>query len=349
MSRRLTRGATAALCGALCLTASCEHKELCPATPASPTGAQVTATYSREWQQPGEDGFDWQNYASWTDSLGMTYESLRPANPEGLRATVFNPDSTSESSNLAPEGGLVRMSPGPHSLLLYNNDTEYIVFSNMSRFASAMATTRPRTRSSYIDSREAGSDEHTVAQPDMLYGNYVEQFAATRNTATPLTVTMHPLVFTYLIRYEFSRGIEYVALARGALAGMAEGVMLGSGRTTKEAATVLFDATVSSFGVQAIVRSFGTPDRPNPAYTTSSLAPKATQRYGLNLEVRLKNGKMKSFDFDVSDQVAAQPKGGVIIVRGLGVTPEEGKQTGGSAFDVKVVNWGEYQDIDLPL
>lgn len=349
MSRRPTRRALAALCGGLCLAASCEHKELYPATPASPTGAQVTATYSREWQQPGENGFDWQNYGSWADSLGMDYESLRPGMPEGMRATVYNSDSTSESANLAPEGGLVRMSPGLHSLLLYNNDTEYIVFSNMRRFASAMATTRTRTRSSYIDSREAGSDEHTVAQPDMLYGNYVEQFAATRGTATPLTATMHPLVFTYLIRYEFSHGIEYVALARGALAGMAEGVMLGSGRTSKEAATVLFDATVSSFGVQATVRSFGTPDRPNPAYTTNSLASKAAQRCGLNLEVRLKNGKIKSFDFDVTDQVAAQPKGGVIIVRGLEVTREEGKQTGGSAFDVKVVNWGEYRDIDLPL
>lgn len=349
MSRRPTRRALAALCGGLCLAASCEHKELYPAAPASPTGAQVTATYSREWQQPGENGFDWQNYGSWADSLGMEYESLRPGIPEGLRATVYNSDSTSESTNLAPEGGLVRMSPGLHSLLLYNNDTEYIVFSNMRRFASAMATTRTRTRSSYIDSRGAGSDEHTVAQPDMLYGNYVEQFAATRGTATPLTATMHPLVFTYLIRYEFSHGIEYVALARGALAGMAEGVMLGSGRTSKEAATVLFDATVSSFGVQATVRSFGTPDRPNPAYTTNSLASKAAQRCGLNLEVRLKNGKIKSFDFDVTDQVAAQPKGGVIIVRGLEVTREEGKQTGGSAFDVKVVNWGEYRDIDLPL
>lgn len=346
---RLSRCALATPClAALLLTAACEHKEFLPAT-TEPTGAQITATYSREWHQPTDGGIDWKNYPSWADSLGMSYESLRPGKPEGLRVVVYNSDSTRSTLNLAPEGGLAQMRPGQHSLLLYNNDTEYILFNNLRSFASAKATTRTRSRASYLDSREPGTNEHTVTQPDMLYGNYVERFTATRNNATPLTITMHPLVFTYLVRYEFSHGIEYVALARGALAGMAEGVMLGTGHTSKETATVLFDATVHNFGVQATVRSFGTPDRSNPTYTTNGLASKATQRYGLNLEVRLKNGKIKSFDFDVTDQVASQPKGGVIIVKGLEITHEEGKSTGGSAFNVKVVNWGDYQDIDLPL
>lgn len=65
----------------------------------------------------------------------------------------------------------------------------------------------------------------------MLYGNYMENYTAERKIeADELPVTMHPLVFTYLVRYEFSHGLEYVALARGALAGMAGAVWLNSGQ-----------------------------------------------------------------------------------------------------------------------
>ena len=103
------------------------------------------------------------------------------------------------------------------------------------------------------------------------------------------------------------------------------------------------DCTVEDFGMQAFVRSFGIPGFPNEHYTT-----KSPNSYSLNLEVRLKNGIIKSFDFDVTDQVAAQPQGGVIIVDGIEISDEEG-ESGGSGFDVDVDDWGEYEDIELPL
>ena len=152
------------------------------------------------------------------------------------------------------------------------------------------------------------------------------------------------MVYTYLVRYEFSSGLKYVSLARGAMAGMAGSVWLNSGRTSDEAVTILHDCTLESFGVQALVKSFGVPDYPNPHYQT-----RADRKYALNLEVRLRNGKTKSFDFDVTDQVTAQPQGGVIVVRGIEISDEEGKQTGGSGFDVNVDDWGEYEDIDIKL
>lgn len=68
----------------------------------------------------------------------------------------------------------------------------------------------------------------------------------------------------------------------------------------------------------------------------------------MNLEVRLKNGNLKSFDFDVTDQVAAQPQGGVIVVSGIEIPDEEGME-GGSGFDVDVDGWGEFEDIELPF
>ena len=333
--------------GSLLVFASCEHKDLCfdHDIHAPKSEVDVEARYEQEWQYTYEGATDWKIYPTWKESFGMEYEELRPGIPAGLRALVYNSDGSSDIINMASEGEVVYMRPGNHALLFYNNDTEYIVFDEMQSMASARATTRTRIRASYTGNAFMGSEqENTVSQPDMLYGSHIDSYFVERNTvATSLSITMQPLVFTYLIRYEFSHGLEYVALARGALAGMAEAVMMNTGRTSKEAATILYDCTIEGFGPQALIRSFGVPDFPNSHYGT-----RAGNKYALNLEVRLKNGKIKSFDFDVTDQVAAQPQGGVIVVKGITISDEEGEE-GGSGFDVDVEDWGNYEDIDLPL
>ncbi len=323
---------------------SCENKELClDHDEHAPTSdVRVEAVYEKEWQYTHNGGIDWKSDLAWAETFGMEYDALRPVTPDGLRVQVYNADGSCDINNIAPEGETVYMRQGEHSVLFYNNDTEYIVFDEMNSFASAKATTRTRTRSSYLGSPYMDSQEKTVNPPDVLYGSYVESLMVERTTETTvLPVTMHPLVFTYLVRYEFSHGLEYVALARGALAGMAEYVWLNSGHTSDESATILYDCTMQSFGAQALVNSFGVPDFPNEHYQTRS-----ERKYALNLEVRLRNGKVKSFDFDVTDQVTAQPQGGVIVVRRIEVSDDDGKG-GGSGFDVKIDDWGEYEDIDI--
>ena len=336
------------LAGTATVLSSCEHKELCfdHDTHAPKSEVRIRTEYENEWEYACEEGPDWKHHSAWGNEFGMEYDDLRPDTPDGLRVQIYNNDGSNNVLNVAPEGDIVQMHPGEHSLLLYNNDTEYIVFDDMGSYASARATTRTRTRTSYTGNPYLESTaENTVNEPDMLYGSYIENYTAERKTETgELPVTMHPLVFCYLVRYEFSHGLEYVALARGALAGMAGAVWLNSGRTSEESATVLYDCTVQDFGIQACVHSFGIPDYPNELYTTRA----SERKYALNLEVRLKNGKIKSFDFDVTDQVAAQPQGGVIEVGGIEITDEEGLE-GGSGFDVDVKDWGEYEDIELPL
>lgn len=334
------------LAGACMALASCEHKELCfDHDPHAPkTEIRIDAVYEQEWEYTYE-GTDWKNFPTWPETYGHDYDDLRPGIPDGLRVQVYNADGTNNVINLPPEGGVTQMRPGEHSILFYNNDTEYIVFDEMHSYATARATTRSRTRATYLGNSSIGTrDENTVNPPDMLYGSYTDSYFVERTPETQvLPVTMHPLVFTYLVRYEFKSGLEFVALARGALAGMAEAVRMSDGHTSEEAATVLYDCTMRDFGAEASVRSFGIPDFPNEHYGT-----RAERRYGLNLEVRLKNGKIKSFDFDVTDQVAAQPQGGVIVVKDIEIPEDEGWE-GGSGFDVDVNDWGDYEDIELPL
>ena len=100
---------------------------------------------------------------------------------------------------------------------------------------------------------------------------------------------------------------------------------------------------MEDFGAEAQIRSFGVPNHIDGGYLA-----RAGAHYALNLEVRLTNGKFKTFEFDVTDQVAGQPRGGVIVVSGISVSDEEGDEGSGS-FDVTVDGWGEYVDIELPL
>lgn len=335
--------ATAVL--ALSVITSCDYKDLCYHHWDHALGydVEVTANYEQEWEYPYANGTDWQ--ANWPPRFSFGYDSLRPGIPEGLRAVVyFHEDNTNRIYNLPPYGGTLHLAAGKHDIIFHNNDTEYIVFDDMNSYASARATTRTRTRGSYQGSPFTKTKaETTVNSPDMLYGNYTEKYEVKKSQEpTPYSLTMKPLVFSYYVRFEFEHGLEYVALARGAMAGMAAEVYLNSGRTSPEPATVLFDCSLQPFGTDAIVKSFGVPNFPNESYT------KSDEGYGLNLELRLRNGKMISQDFNITDQISAQPHGGVIVIKGVRVEDEDGKEDS-SGFLVDVSDWGEFNDIYLPL
>lgn len=322
---------------------SCEHKELClnHYEHAPRCATTVNADYDRRWEIPYEGQTDWA--AEWPSlSLALGYDELRPPLPEGLRVSAYDEAGKHTRLNMMPLGEEVMLTPGVNSLLFYNNDTEYIVFSGMDEYVTANAATRTRTRGSYAGNplypKQA---EPTVAPPDILYGHYIDSYVQERSMEPfRLDVTMHPLVFTYVVRYRFDHGLNYVALARGALAGMAASVFLHNGRTSEAAATILYDCTVEPWGVQAVVKSFGIPDFPNPNYSRGG------RSYGLNLEVLLHNGKTVDYYFDITDQMAVQPHGGVITVGGIEVDDKTGGSSN-SAFDISVDGWGEFEDVEI--
>lgn len=326
------------------LVLSCEHKDLCYIHDqhALKYHVMVNAEYRQEWEELCTDYIDWE--VNWPENY-IPYDELRPSKPKGLRVIQYTTGGSRQINNLPADGGTVGLSEGENDLLFYNNDTEYIVFTDSDHISGTRATTRTKTRATYNGNpyNKSDEEEETVNPPDMLYGNYISNYIPEKvEKPTPINVTLHPLVFTYKVRYEFEEGLEYVSIARGALSGMAMYVNLSTGETSDEAATVLYDCEVTDFGVRALVNSFGTPGYPNGSYT------KGDPIYGLNLEVRLKNGKIKSFDFDITEQMKAQPHGGVIVVKGIKISKDDG-MSGSGAFDVEVGDWGEYEDITLPL
>lgn len=331
------------------LLTACDHKDLCFDHPqhAARYATRVNIDYEREWEQPYKGLTDWG--AQWPSlGLNMSYDNLRPSVPEGIRMLAYSASGMRTEVNMVPQGEEMHLPPGDNSILFFNNDTEYIIFSHIDSYEKASATTRSRSRKSfngnphYMPASRNNEPEVTVSAPDMLFGHYISRYTQTIVTTPPeLDITMHPLVFTYVVRYRFEYGYSYVALARGALSGMAAAVYLHNGRTSKEAVTILYDCELKPWGIEAIVKTFGIPDFPNPSYSRSDGS------YAINLEVRLSNGKIKNFFFDITEQVAAQPHGGVITVDGIKITDQEAGGTEGSGFDVDVDGWGEFQDVTI--
>ena len=329
------------------LAVSCNHKELCyDHDPHSErVEYKLELDFDCEWEYNIESNVDWSQV--WKPEYGISYDDIRPKEPEGVRVHIFNEDDRTETvRNLTKQNATIRFNQeGHYDMLFYNNDTEYIVFEGLESFNTASATTRGITRSTYRGNSlmTRATKEVTVNPPDMLFGAYMNDIYVTKSTqADTMKVTLKPLVFTYLIRYEIAKGAELVSLARGALAGMAKGVNLGNGRTSVEDATVMFDCDkLGEFGAQALVKSFGIPDYPNPNYS------RGPRQYCLNLEVRLTNGKTQQFEFDITEQMEKQPHGGVIVVSGIEI--DSNTASGGGGFNVDVDGWGDAVDVPLPI
>lgn len=309
-----------------------------------------TASFSFSWEREWERDYGMAYAANWDKTFyGFDYASLHPHVPEWVTLVNYAPDGTTTEKHLSPQGGDMMVSPdeSTHSYLLYNGDTEYIVISDLASLNDARASATSRSRATISTIQEAHPNTRSTNPPDVLYAAFVENIPDIGvHEVLTMPVKMQPLVFTYVIRYEFELGLQHVSLARGALGGMAESVNLRNGTTSDEATIILYDCERTSYGYEAHVRSFGVPGFPDEYYGRATTEPKE-RRYTLNLEVMLGNGKTKEFNFDISDQMAKQPRGGVIRVSGIRI--EEELSMSESGFDVNVTDWNNHQEVYLPI
>ena len=344
---------------ALMLTAtSCYHKELCLEHDehALSHSLHLKFQYDQLWHEdysyynnPDVD-VDGKWVVDLTQQFDRTMPQLLPELPGGIRVIDYAPGGEQRLFNLRTEGGTISIAEGIHEFLFYNNDSQMIVIDSNSGSANEIViSTRSRVRSSYQGSPYASRAENTVAAPDMLYFGYIDSYQTGEASATAdtATVLMRPLVCTYVIVFNFEQGAENVVLARGALSGMAGSVKLHNGETgTDDLATILFDCELLSEYAQAVVNTFGI-----PGYKLQSTVignTDSSRRYGLNLELRLRNGNIVTFDYDVTDQVSLQPQGGVITIDDIIIDDSE-SETPSSGFSAEVEGWGEYKDFALPL
>lgn len=307
----------------------------------------VDLTWELEWERD----YGAHHAAGWDKNyFGCEYDALRPGVPEWVNMVRYYDDgSYREHFIYSIEGELFRVEDNREfGMLLYNGDTEYIILRDMASVSDARATATTRSRSSLGHVLERHPQSRITNPPDVLYSAYVDRVESVGNhEVKALPTKMQPLVYTYVVNYEFDYGIERVALARGALGGMAESVYLRTGTTSDETAIILFDCGIQADGCHAEVHSFGVPGFPDEYYGRT-VTPPQEREYTLNLEVKLLSGNIVEFNFDVSDQIAKQPRGGVITVKGLHIDADQ--QEFGGPFDVDVSGWEDDGEvIDLPV
>lgn len=325
------------------LLTACQRTELC-------YDHFPTLTFNLAWEKEWERDYGMNHAANWDASLhGFMYDDIRPERPEWVNMIITKPDGTITEKFLDPEGGKIDVDLGEgQSYLLYNGDTEYIMLSDIVSLADARATASSRSRSGMSYINEHHPNARSTNPPDVLYAAYIENAPSSGiHDHNSLDIKMQPLVYTYVIRYEFEDGLEYVSLARGALGGMAESVYLRDGKTSDNTSIILYDCDVKDYGCEAHVRSFGIPGFPDEYYGRSDSETSSDRPYSLNLEILLKNGKTVEFNFDIADQIKNQPRGGVIKVSGLQIEEQIGNTESG--FSVDVTDWPEHDVIDLPI
>lgn len=328
---------------------ACDMRELCydHDSHAYKYQVNIVADYEQEWQYPLTPSKDWK--ANWPDTFSVRYSDLMPILPSGLRVMIY--DSLHyDRQNIGRDGGLVYLTESEKSFIICNNNTETLVFNDERDKEKVSVTTRALRRNTYTGSSYSPmKDLNTKTAPDILYVGYVPSYLPV-SVINPLdlSVLLKPVVYTYYIRYEFEYGIHHVAdLARGALAGMSGSVNLQTQEPGDDLATIMYDAKVRSTYIDAQVTSFGL------LQDTVRLRSSLDGDYAchLNLEVRLVNGATKIFEYndstlsqlDVTEQVLAQPRGGVIVVKGLRV--EDSEVVG--FIDVDVEDWGPDKDVIL--
>ncbi|MDE6288752.1 MAG: DUF5119 domain-containing protein [Muribaculaceae bacterium] len=323
------------------MTVSC-RKELC-------YNHFRAVSFNLSWEHEWERDYGMNHSGNWDSALhGFGYDEMRPGRPEWVNLIMFAEHGPQYETYFTSEGGDVIVDEGGgQSFLLYNGDTEYIVLSDMVSAPNARASATGRSRASLSVVKEIHHDARTTNPPDVIYSAYLDNVPAIGlHESRPLAVKMQPLVYTYIIRYEFEYGIQHVALARGALGGMAESVYLRDGTTSDNSSIILYDCDIKNYGCEAHVRSFGVPGFPDK-YFGQLQSKDDKQNYTLNLELRLHNGTYVEFNYDITDQIEHQPRGGIIRVSGIRI--EDSQNMSDAGFDVNVEDWGDRVDIDLPV
>lgn len=308
----------------------------------------IDFAWEREWER--DYGMDHIN--NWNQEYyGCGYDQLRPSMPEWVNMVSYHTDGRVVNGFMPIDGKQFIVEAGEsRSMLLYNGDTEYIILSDVASVndARAEATSRSRSRASLEIMYQKHVNARTTNPPDILYSAFIENVRSLQNHEQEhMQIKMQPLVYTYHITYEFDYGLEHVALVRGALGGVAESVYLRTGATSDETAIVLFDCEKADKCCRAQVRSFGIPGFPDEYYGRT-ISTSDERPYTLNLEVMLRNGKTIEYNFDITDQMKNQPRGGVIKVSGLKIEDSEGQVNSG--FETDVSDWNDSGEvIDLPL
>lgn len=282
--------------------------------------------------------------------------------PEGVRISLYNgKESTTYRDTY---GGNIVSTDGEHHLLVFNSDTEMILFRGMDRLETAEAYLDVRTRAPYRNSpaTKAGSrngiyyppvsranertrSEVLVGQPDRVFATATTTVKVTYNeTQTHDTIHARPESRVMFVNLKVRvKGIDNVRECRGSLSGVCRSYFFGRDISGQETGTMIFDLEKNNNTYTQTVTVFGLAKSPQDTPAEEQI------QQIVALEFLLKDNSVKTFEVDVQKDIRfdeLKPEAEIPIELEQVIIPDV-KPEGGGGFDADISDWGPQQDIPI--
>lgn len=253
--------------------------------------------------------------------------------PEGVLITFYDPEKgTNHPFFRETAGGKISMPDGEYDILVYNGDTERLLFRNMDRFETAEA---------YLETRSRGNVEAFIGEPDPNFAVFSGHVSLATGQKEPVIVKPQCQVSFTAIKVKLV-GVDNVKACRGSLSGVSRCLNLSTGTPGRESCTLIFDLEKDGDTYTQKIAFFGL--CPNSGGTRAENEVKNL----LTLDFLLLDNTVRTFEYDITDKIEpgeTPDTGKPLEIEGIEIPDIESPDGGG--FDAGIGGWDQEEDIPL--
>ena len=254
--------------------------------------------------------------------------------PEGMLITFYDPEKGTDYTFFRETtGGVISMPDGEYDILVYNGDTEKLLFRNMERFETAEA---------YLDTRSRASAEVFIGEPDPNFAVFSGHIALVTGQKEPVIVKPQCRVSFTAIKVKLV-GIDNVKACRGSLSGVSRCLNLSTGIPGSESCTLIFDLEKEGDAYTQKIAFFGLCRNSGGG----TRAENEVQNL-LTLDFLLLDNTVRTVEYDMTGKIEpgeTPDAGKPLEIEGIEIPDIESPDGGG--FDAGIGGWDEEEDIPL--
>lgn len=274
---------------------------------------------------------------TWPDGISI---------PEGVRVIFYNEEGEGHYVfNIPSNGGTVNVPKGKYSVLMFNNDTEYIAIRNVERISTIQAYTSLLIKAGNTRGFPLQSIVNT---PDLFY-RYLQTGYNVNDNTSSVFIQAAPLckVSNYTIKVLLI-GSQYVSSGTGYLSGLAGSYYPGLDSLAATSSAVMTDLGLK--GADTLVFKIN----------TFGISKAESRENIFRVSLTLINDSTRDFDFNITEALNASLNELNKTKTDIGVRVEinlsdtikvEPVTTGGtsSGFSTTVTDWKEPDNVEILL
>lgn len=281
-------------------------------------------------------------------NIRLDWKGVTDHLPEGVRVIFYPKDTGGRKIDtyLPVKGGEVKVPPGRYSLVVYNYDTEVVQVREEGSYETIMACTGNCT------GLGASETEKMVWGPDPFYVAALDDIEIESEEELPtLEVTPKAIVMTYNFEIK-TEGLKNVKSIIGSVTGMAECYHLGKGCSMCRFAPIYCETRKGDGVIKGTFTCFGVPTLTQArADITQFLDLIIVRVDGSKQEAKVEITEAVKVPEDDEPQLPVPeidielPEDEKIVVDDVEVPPDGG----GGGFDGDVGDWGDEEEIVIPM